>query len=57
MVRPYRRSDDRFSPANGDNTLKLATTAFVIATRLDQLQAPNVDVPWNSHRITGLLDQ
>jgi hypothetical protein len=44
------------TPANGDNTTKLATTAFVIATRLDQLQPPTVDVPWNSKRITGLLD-
>lgn len=44
------------SPANGDNTLKLATTAFVIATRHDQIQPPNVDVPWGSKRITGLLD-
>lgn len=44
------------SPANGDNTLKLATTAFVLATRQDQFQPPNVDVPWNNKRITGLLD-
>lgn len=44
------------SPGNGDNTLKLATTAYVIATRLDQFQPPNADVPWNSRRITGLLN-
>jgi hypothetical protein len=44
------------TPANGDNSLKLATTAYVIATRQDQFQPPNVDVPWNSKRITGLLD-
>jgi hypothetical protein len=44
------------SPANRDNTLKLATTAYVLTTRIDQLQPPNVDVPWNSKRITGLLD-
>jgi hypothetical protein len=43
------------SPANGDNSLKLATTAYVMATRIDQLQPPNVDVPWNNKRITGLL--
>ena len=44
------------TPTNGDNTTKLATTAFVLATRIDQLAAPNVDVPWNTKRITGLLD-
>ena len=44
------------TPANGTNTTQLATTAYVIATRLDQFQPPNVDVPWNSHRVTGLLD-
>jgi hypothetical protein len=27
-----------------------------MATRLDQLVAPSVDVAWNSHKITGLLD-
>lgn len=41
---------------NGTNTTNLATTQFVLATRIDQLQPPNVDVPWNNHRITGLLD-
>ena len=44
------------TPANGDNTLKLATTAYVLATRLDQFQVPTSDVPWGSKRITGLLD-
>lgn len=44
------------TPTNGDNTTKLATTAYVLATRIDQLAAPNVDVPWNTKRITGLLD-
>lgn len=42
--------------ANGTNTTQIATTQFVMATRIDQLLPPNVDVPWNSHRITGLLD-
>jgi hypothetical protein len=44
------------TPANGNNTTQLATTQYVMATRLDQLVAPNVDVSWNSHKITGLLD-
>lgn len=44
------------SPANGDNTLKLATTAYVLATRIDQLQPPTADVPWNNRRVTGLLN-
>jgi len=41
---------------NGTNTTQIATTAYVLATRLDQLTAPTVDVSWNSHKITGLLD-
>jgi hypothetical protein len=41
---------------NGVNTMQLATTQYVLATRLDQFQPPNIDVGWNSHRITGLLD-
>jgi hypothetical protein len=41
---------------NGVNTTQLATTQYVLATRLDQFQPPNIDVGWNSHRITGLLD-
>jgi hypothetical protein len=44
------------TPANGDNTTKLATTAYVLANRLDQFLPPNIDVAWNSKRITGLLD-
>jgi hypothetical protein len=44
------------TPANGNNTTQLATTQYVLATRLDQLTAPAVDVPWNSHKIIGLLD-
>jgi hypothetical protein len=44
------------TPTNGDNTTKLATTAFVLATRLDQLTAPTVNVSMNSKNITSLLD-
>ena len=44
------------TPANGTNTTQLATTQYVLATRLDQFVAPNVDVSWNSKRITNLLD-
>jgi hypothetical protein len=42
--------------ANGTNTTQLATTQYVLATRLDQFVPPNVDVSWNSHKITNLLD-
>jgi hypothetical protein len=42
--------------ANGTNTTQLATTQYVMSTRLDQLVPPNVDVSWNSHKITSLLD-
>jgi hypothetical protein len=44
------------TPANGTNTTQLATTQYVMGQRLDQFVAPNVDVTWNSHKITGLLD-
>jgi hypothetical protein len=44
------------TPANGTNTTQLATTQYVMAQRLDQFVAPNVDVAWNTHKITGLLD-
>jgi hypothetical protein len=44
------------TPANGTNTTQLATTQYVMAQRLDQFVAPNVDVSWNTHKITGLLD-
>lgn len=44
------------TPANGNNTTLIATTAYVRATRLDQLTAPGADVAWNSHKITGLAD-
>jgi hypothetical protein len=42
--------------ANGTNTTQLATTAYVLATRIDQFLSPNVDVSWNNRKITGLLD-
>ena len=42
--------------ANGTNTTQLATTQYVLATRIDQLLAPNIDVSWNSHRVINLLD-
>jgi hypothetical protein len=44
------------TPANGTNTTQLATTQYVLSTRIDQLVPPNVDVSWNSHKITNLLD-
>ena len=44
------------TPANGTNTTQLATTAFVLGTRLDQLAQPTADVPLNSRKITGLAD-
>jgi hypothetical protein len=43
-------------PANGVNTAQLATTSYVLSTRLDQFQPPANDVGWNNHKITGLLD-
>lgn len=42
--------------ANGTNTAQIATTAFVRATRLDQLALPTADVPMSSRKITGLAD-
>jgi hypothetical protein len=42
--------------ANGTNTTQIATTAFVLGTRLDQLAAPSVNVSFNSKNITNLLD-
>ncbi len=39
---------------NGTNTTQIATTAFVLATRLDQLTAPTADVAFNNRKITGL---
>ena len=44
------------TPSNTDNDTSIATTAFVRSLRLDQFLAPNVDVSWGSHKITGLLD-
>lgn len=42
--------------ASGTSTTQIATTAFVIATRLDQLAAPTNSVSWNSQKITSLAD-
>lgn len=42
--------------ASGTNTTQLATTAYVLGTRLDQLSQPTADVPLNSRKITGLGD-
>lgn len=44
------------TPANGTNTTQLATTAFVLAQRLDQHAAPTTSVSLNSNYITNLLD-
>lgn len=44
------------TPPNGNDTQQLATTSYVLATRLDQFQPPNTDVNWASHKITGLAD-
>ena len=41
---------------NGTNSTQLATTQYVLSTRLDQLVPPAADVSWNSHKITNLLD-
>jgi hypothetical protein len=42
------------TPASADNSTKLATTNFVRTSRLDQFAAPNLDVSFNSHKITDL---
>jgi hypothetical protein len=42
--------------AAGTNTTQLATTAFVRATRLDQLAAPAADLGLGGYRLTGLGD-
>jgi hypothetical protein len=44
------------TPANGTNTTQIATTAFVRATRLDQLAAPAADIALGGYRLTGLAD-
>ena len=41
---------------NGTNTTQIATTAFVRATRLDQLAAPASDIALGGYRLTGLGD-
>lgn len=42
--------------SSGTSTTQIATTAFVIGTRLDQLAAPSASVSLNSQLITNLLD-
>jgi hypothetical protein len=42
--------------ANGNNSTAIATTAYVLATRLDQLQPPAVDVQWAARHITNLAN-
>jgi hypothetical protein len=42
--------------AVGTNTTQIATTAFVRATRLDQLAAPAADLGLGGYRLTGLGD-
>ena len=44
------------TPASGTNTTQIATTAFVRATRLDQLAAPAADFALGGYRLTGLGD-
>jgi hypothetical protein len=44
------------TPANGVNTTQIATTQYVLATRLDQFVPPSTDVSWNNHKLTNLLD-
>jgi hypothetical protein len=44
------------TPALTDGDTSIATTAFVRGQRLDQFQAPTVDVAFGSHKITGLAD-
>lgn len=44
------------TPANGTNTTQIATTAFVRATRLDQMAAPTSDIALGGYRLTGLGD-
>jgi hypothetical protein len=40
--------------ANGTNSTQLATTAFVLATNINQLAAPTANVSWNNVGITNL---
>jgi len=42
--------------SNGTNTTQIATTAYVLATRLDQFTAPTSAVSFNSQRITSVSD-
>lgn len=42
------------TPANGTNTTQIATTAYVLSTRIDQFVPPTGDVSWNNQKISGL---
>lgn len=42
--------------ANGNNSTALATTAYVLATRLNQFAVPNASVSFNSQLLTNLLN-
>jgi len=42
------------TPTNGTNTTQIATTAFVLATRLDQLAVPTADVSMGGRKITSV---
>lgn len=42
------------TPANGTNTTQIATTAYVLATRLNQFTAPNGAVSMNNQLLSGL---
>jgi hypothetical protein len=44
------------TPTNGTNTIQLATTAFVLATGLNQLQPPTGTVSFNNQQLIGLTD-
>jgi hypothetical protein len=41
---------------NGTNTTQIATTAFVRATRLDQLAVPGADLSMANRKLTGLAE-
>jgi hypothetical protein len=41
---------------SGTSTTQLATTAFVLSTRHDQLQAPTAPVSWGNQGLINLLD-
>ena len=42
--------------ANGTNTTQMASTAYVLATKLNQFAVPTASIAMNAQAITGLLD-